>query len=97
VYVIVVGRRARRQEGYKPVFEDWLWHVALPFVAYVIVLVAGKALLFSTNPALFAVAGATLLLVYIGIHNAWDTVVYVTVDQMQPSREAKEADNKQGV
>lgn len=93
-YVIVVGRRARRQEGYKPVFGDWLWHIALPFVAYVIVLVAGKVLPYSETPALFAVAGATLLLVYIGIHNAWDTVVYVTVDQIQPPEEEKEANNK---
>src|SRR5216110_3302638 len=33
-YAIVVARRARRQTGYKAVFEDWLWHVALPLVAY---------------------------------------------------------------
>src|SRR4051812_33938416 len=26
-YALVVARRARRQTGYKPVFEDWLWHV----------------------------------------------------------------------
>src|SRR5213592_1689765 len=25
-YAIIVARRARRQTGYKPVFEDWLWH-----------------------------------------------------------------------
>src|ERR1041385_6447474 len=28
VYGIRVARRARRQTGYVPVFEDWLWHVA---------------------------------------------------------------------
>jgi hypothetical protein len=29
--------------------------------------------------ALYIVGAATLLLVFIGIHNAWDTVMYVTV------------------
>ena len=36
-----------------------------------------------TTPALFAVAAMSLLLVFIGIHNAWDTVVYLTVDRMK--------------
>src|SRR5437773_1649279 len=34
VYVLIVLRRARRQTGYEPVFEDWLFHAALPFAAY---------------------------------------------------------------
>jgi hypothetical protein len=29
-----------------------------------------------TRVALFAVAGAVLLLLFIGIHNAWDAVTY---------------------
>jgi hypothetical protein len=28
---------------------------------------------------LFAIAAATLLLVFIGIHNAWDTVTFITL------------------
>ena len=31
--------------------------------------------------ALFAIAAAVLVLVLIGIHNAWDTVTYVAVSQ----------------
>src|SRR5215211_6872504 len=34
VYVAVVARRMRAQTVYKPVFEDWLFHVLLPFAAY---------------------------------------------------------------
>jgi hypothetical protein len=29
--------------------------------------------------SLFFVAGASLLLLFIGIHNAWDTVTYVAI------------------
>ena len=87
VYVIGVARRARRQDDYKPVFEDWLWHVVLPSVAYATLFVAAIELSRLTTPALFAVGAMTLLLVYVGIHNAWDTVVYISIDQMRRREE----------
>src|SRR6266850_1469546 len=34
VYSVIVLRRALRQSGYSPVFEDWLWHTILPMLAY---------------------------------------------------------------
>ena len=36
VYVVVVARRMRAQSAYRPVFEDWLFHVLLPLAAYTI-------------------------------------------------------------
>jgi hypothetical protein len=30
--------------------------------------------------ALFGVAAATLLLLFVGIHNAWDSVTYITFE-----------------
>jgi hypothetical protein len=81
VYTGIVVRRARRQTGYQPVFEDWLWHAGLPLVAYVTIAGAGFAAARATTPALFAVAAATLLFLFIGIHNAWDTVTYIAVSE----------------
>ena len=78
-YSLVVMRRARRQRGYQPVFEDWLWHIILPMIAYVGLLVAGARLESAAAGALLAIGGAALLLVFIGIHNAWDTVTYLTL------------------
>lgn len=83
VYSSVVLRRARRQDGYKPVFEDWLWHTILPFVAYGIVALAAMALPRNPAPALFWVGAAALLLLFVGIHNAWDTVTYIAIDLKQ--------------
>src|SRR5262249_34904043 len=37
--------------------------------------------------ALYIIAGAALLLLFIGIHNAWDTVTYMTIERSR----AKEA------
>jgi hypothetical protein len=89
-YAIVVARRARRQTRYKPVFEDWLWHVALPLVAYTTFFAAGIILGRITIPSLFAIGATTLLLVYIGIHNAWDTVTYIAVNHLQSANENTE-------
>jgi hypothetical protein len=79
IYSAVVIRRARRVQGYRPVFEDWLWHTILPAVAYTALLGAAIALGRDSVPALFDVAIATLLLLFIGIHNAWDTVTYIVI------------------
>ena len=38
-------------------------------------------------PALFAIGAATILLVFIGIHNAWDTVTYIAVGPFQQERQ----------
>jgi hypothetical protein len=35
VYAAIVARRLRRQTAYEPEFEDWLFHVFLPFAGYV--------------------------------------------------------------
>jgi hypothetical protein len=83
IYVAIVTRRARLQKGYQPVFEDWLWHTILPFFAYAGLLAAAAFVPSRPAPALFAVGAVTLLLVFIGIHNAWDTVTYIAVGPFQ--------------
>jgi hypothetical protein len=80
VYAVLVVWRARGQSDYQPVFEDWLFHAALPLVAYVSVLAAAVLL---PRYAMFVIAGAAVLLLFIGIHNAWDTVTYVVVKRWE--------------
>jgi hypothetical protein len=77
LYTAVVVRRVRRQTLYALVFEDWLFHTALPFLAYATMLSAGLTLVHHTEDALFGVGSASILLLFIGIHNAWDSVTYV--------------------
>ena len=78
LYSGIVMRRALRQSEYRPVFEDWLWHTVLPALAYVILLLAGLILAGGVAGALFWIGPAALLLVFVGIHNAWDTVTYIS-------------------
>ncbi len=85
VYVGIIVRRIRRMDSYTPVVEDWLWRGILPLVAYVALVVAALLLLGAAPLALFGVGGALVLLLSIGIHNAWDEVTYITVDLPQQS------------
>ena len=82
-YSMVILRRARRQRSYHPVAEDWIWHVILPFAAYGAMFISALVLGRDGAWPLFALAAATLLLVCIGIHNAWDTVTYLTLRAAQ--------------
>src|SRR5438093_13641749 len=81
VYSVAVLRRALRQLDYQPVLEDWTWHAALPMLGYAGLVHAGLRLPRVSSDALYIVGGATLLLVFVGIHNAWDTVTYVTLQR----------------
>ena len=81
-YVLVATRRAVRQTGYAPVLEDWLWHTALPLAAYLAVLGASLTIVSHTAAALFALGASALLLLFIGIHNAWDTVTFLTLSRL---------------
>ena len=76
IYSVIVARRVRRQTYYRPVFEDWSFHVLVPLAAYAMLAVCAEAALFHTRGALFGVGAAALLLLFSGIHNAWDTVAY---------------------
>jgi hypothetical protein len=86
-YSVVVARRMRRQNAYRPVFEDWLFHVLLPSAAYAILTGSSIAARPYTRPALFTVGAAALMLLFVGIHNAWDTVTHLVFVRDRIQRE----------
>jgi hypothetical protein len=85
-YDLVVIRRARTQNRYKPVLEDWLWHCAFPLICHVCVGIAAILLTMNSTPALFILAGVQVSLLFIGIHNAWDTVTYIVIERRDQGR-----------
>ncbi len=90
VYAVITARRARAQTTYVPVFEDWVWHTALPFIAYVSLPIAATVLRRYPRPSLFAVGATAILLLFIGIHNAWDAVTYIALTRRQSREEARD-------
>jgi hypothetical protein len=75
-YAIIVARRMLRQSAYQPEFEDWLFHAVLPCAAYATLALSALAALSHVREALFGVGAAVLLLLFVGIHNCWDSVTY---------------------
>jgi hypothetical protein len=76
-YEAITTLRAFRSTGYQPVFEDWVFHVVLPLVAYLLVIVSAVLLVRDSVHALFAIGTGSVILLLVGIHNSWDTVTYV--------------------
>jgi hypothetical protein len=89
-YAVIVVRRARRQTDYQPVLEDWLWYVVFPLVSYAVLVVMALLLLGNPALALFVIGAVTVLLLFIGIHNAWDTVTYIAVEYAQPENKSQD-------
>ena len=79
---VSIGRIASE---YVPVHEDWIWNVVLPAMVYGALL--AMALLIWRRPevSMYGVAAVSLLLMFIGIHNAWDIAVWNSVRKQDDS------------
>ena len=90
-YGALVTYRAHRQTRYEPVGEDWIWYMTLPGLSYVAILAA--ALLLPAHPQvpLFVIGGAVLALLLVGVHNTWDTVIYIVLQNASRRSERKES------
>ena len=85
-YTLGILRAMLRLTVYRPEMEDWAFHAALPLIAYAMLAAAWPTAWTSTwHPAVFHLprstgfslsAASALLLLIIGIHNAWDNVAY---------------------
>jgi len=87
VYGVIVAWRMRTQTAYRPEFEDWLFHVLLALAAYAMLIVTAFMATSHAHEALFGVAAAVLLLLFIGIHNAWDATAYHVFVSMQKAKD----------
>jgi hypothetical protein len=88
-YVAWIMTEARRQHDYQPVMSDWLWHGVMPFVAYGGLATAALILYWQQGEvALYILAAAGVLLLYSGIHNAWDTALWLATltKQKEPDK-----------
>jgi hypothetical protein len=88
-YVAIVARRLRSQTAYRPVFEDWLFHVLLPLAAYTALVVSACTAYLGPRLAPFLVGAVALALLFVGIHNAWDLVTYQVFVRRRELREAE--------
>ena len=89
-YSIIVLRRMRRVPHYQSTLEDWLWYMALPFLAHLLLIVAAFVLHENPAPALYLVGAAMIVLLLTGIRNAWDMVTFLAVERAHAENTSKE-------
>jgi hypothetical protein len=76
LYMVLLVLRMRRQQAYRMDFEDRVCHVLLPFLGYGVLVMSAVLALSHFELALFGVGLASLILLFVGIHNAWDAVAF---------------------
>ena len=83
----------RQMLGLPPAFHGIIYDTA-SISGYTALAAAALCLRSDTPTCLFVIGGVVLALVFIGIHNAWDTVTYLAVD---PDRRAESAEISTGL
>ena len=82
VYIATIAAAIHRMKGdYLPVPEDWVWNVILPALCFGVLLIMALLFPIRTKPSLYGVAAAIMLLMIVGIHNAWDIAVWNSVNR----------------
>jgi hypothetical protein len=79
VYICIVAKRMKIQTAYTPNAKDWLFYFLLPLAAYALIALCAYGALSHMTEALFGIGAAALLLMFTGIHNAWDSIVYLVL------------------
>ena len=82
--VYMLWTRATRQwaNSRLPIL-DWIWYIGLPLAAFVLIIGSGIAILANAALGPYTLAGATVLLIIIGIRNAWDIVVWMSTKSQE--------------
>jgi hypothetical protein len=88
-YTLSTIRHAKQQTGYQPDWEDWMWYGWLPPVVYAALATSAFVVAKDTSSGLFLVAIVTLALLFLGIHNSWDTVTYLAIRRPEKSEKEK--------
>lgn len=80
IYVASIASSIRRVDSaYVPAREDWIWNVVLPAAVYGVLLASAFLIWRRPDATMYGAAGSSLILMFIGIHNAWDIAVWNTV------------------
>ena len=90
LYLITVMQRMRRVPDYQTPFKDWVWYLAFPLLAYIVLIVAAIVLPASPVLALYIISAVMVVLLYLSIHNAWDLVTYLAIDRSHSENKSRD-------
>lgn len=81
-YVGWIAAQIRGPEiQYVPVIEDWVFNAIVPFLVHGCLLSFAWLVWGHTQLVLYGVALVTLILLFTGIHNAWDIAVWMAISR----------------
>jgi hypothetical protein len=90
VGLVYVGMVAAAMRGvralYIPVREDWVWNAILPALAYATLLAMAAVCWHELEYGLDGVGAVSIVLLFIGIHNAWDVAVWNSITRQSDSK-----------
>jgi hypothetical protein len=89
IYLFFIAQKMRNIPNRITPINDWLLYMAFPLVGYVVLVFA--AIVMPSNPAtiLYFIGLATLVLLFIGIRDAWDLVTYLVIERSHPGKQVK--------
>lgn len=83
VYLVAIGTH-RQWRTMELGFDDWIWYVGLPFLSYGALCASAIAWWHTSLWSPYAGAGAVIVLLIVGIRNAWDTVLTIAQKSQEP-------------
>ena len=75
-YMLSTGAYGQWRES-KLGFDDLIWYIVLPFIAYIALIPIAAGMWAGASWALYGIASVVVLLLIIGIRNAWDVVLFM--------------------
>jgi hypothetical protein len=82
IYIVSTGVHGQWRELQLGI-DDWIWYVGLPLMGYGAILASAFATWEVSSSGSYAAAGAVLLLLIVGIRNAWDVVLVIAKESQQ--------------
>jgi len=76
-YLLAYTKVHQRWRENKLPVVDWVWFVGLPTANYVLLLLAAVGVLIGAAWSMYGIAVAQIILLVIGIRNAWDLVIWM--------------------
>lgn len=91
-YLLIVMQRMRQVPDYQTPLEDWLWYMVFPLLAHIGLIIAAIRLPATPALALYIISAAIVLLLFVGIRNAWDLVTFLAVERSHPENKSRNRD-----
>ncbi len=76
IYIFATGVHGQWRQG-KLGRDDWIGYIGLPILSYLVILGSAVAIWREAASGFVLVAAAAILLLIVGIRNAWDLVIWM--------------------